>query len=174
MRWDMFLGKHHQIINKIIRIQDLFVYRLCFFLSKHWLLTSHRWIELKYCILSFDNTKVHSHQTGYLQPRSIFIENECWKVAVMSHIRCVSHMWMRSDASFLTFSTWPQHSSAHYCALQYIINLVWSTLTWLTTMIMCTLRGIPALLTSCSRNVFLLTVNWTPFKFAGMCGKWIF
>lgn len=44
-----------------------------------------------------------------------------------------------------------------------IINLVWSTLTWLTTVLMCTLRGIAALLTSCSWNVFILTVNWTRF-----------
>lgn len=49
-----------------------------------------------------------------------------------------------------------------------IINLVWSTLTWLTTMVMCTLRGVVVLLTSCSWNVFILTVNWTHLTNAGI------
>lgn len=62
-------------------------------------------------------------------------------------------------------STRPPLAALHHCAPQCnkpclkCINL-------LTTMVMCTLRGIPALLTSCSWNiVFILTVNWTRIKY---------
>lgn len=62
-------------------------------------------------------------------------------------------------------STRPPHASLRHCAPQYnkpclkCINL-------LTTMEMRTLRGIPALLTSCSWNiVFILTINWARIKY---------
>lgn len=70
------------------------------------------------------------------------------------------HMYithMHVCRSILLGSTRPPHAALHHCAPQYnkpclkCINL-------LTTMVMCTLRGIPALLTSCSLNiVFILT-----------------
>lgn len=60
--------------------------------------------------------------------------------------------------------TRPAHAALHHCAPRYnkpclkCINL-------LTTMVMCTLRGIPPLLTSCSWNIVcILTVNWTRIK----------
>lgn len=80
-----------------------------------------------------------SHQTPQPEPR------------LREEIRLLSHLQHMTTTLL--------HSSPHYCALQYIINLVWSTLTWLTTMVMCTLRGKPVLLTSCSWNVFFFS-SW--------------
>lgn len=79
----------------------------------------------------------------------------------------ISHAHGDTNRVILFCSTRPPHATLHHCALQYnkpclkCINL-------LTTMVMCTLRGIPALLTSCSWNiVFILTVNWTHIKYTG-------
>lgn len=62
--------------------------------------------------------------------------------------------------------------NAHlHCILQYEPNLVWSTLTWLTTMEMRTLGERGGLLTSC--NVFsCLLVNWTSFSTQGCQCVW--
>lgn len=99
--------------------------------------------------------------------------NRCCSFLQSSHYTLQPHTGGRS-LPLLTYSTGPPLTPPpQHCARQYIINLVWSTLTWLTTMVMCTLRGRPALLTSCSWNVFLLTVNWTHLKFTGMCVKCI-